>query len=111
MLLLIVNCQLSNIMQQAHVFISGSVQGVGYRYFVRSNAQKLGLTGWVRNSEDGGVEVVLQSSASSDQEAKEKFEEMIALCRQGPMLSEIKEIGFECEEVEEEFSEFSIRVD
>ncbi|MGH9856286.1 MAG: acylphosphatase, partial [Acidobacteriota bacterium] len=37
-------------MKQCHVFISGIVQGVGYRYFVRSNAQKLGLTGWVRNT-------------------------------------------------------------
>jgi acylphosphatase len=89
-------------MQQAHVFISGTVQGVGYRYFVRSNARQLGLTGWVRNVEDGGVESVFQGS-------KEKIEEMIALCRKGPMLSEVEHIGFEWEEAEETFSEFSIQ--
>lgn len=91
-------------MQQAHVFISGTVQGVGYRYFVRSNAQKLGLTGWVRNTEDGGVEAVLQGD-------KDKIEEMIGLCRQGPMLSEVEHIGFEWEETEEHYSGFEIYKD
>jgi acylphosphatase len=95
-------------MLQAHLFISGTVQGVGYRYFVRSNATGLGLTGWVRNVEDGGVEAVLQSSASSDQEGKEKIEEMIGLCRKGPFLSEVKQIGFEWEEIEEQFQEFAV---
>ncbi len=61
-------------MLTAHVFISGSVQGVGYRGFVKSNAQKLGLTGWVRNTEDGGVEVTLQGE-------KEKIERLVELCK------------------------------
>lgn len=80
-------------MLQAHLFISGSVQGVGYRYFVKSNAQSLGLRGWVRNVEDGGVEVVLQGD-------EKKIEEMIALCREGPFLAGVKHIGFEWEEGE-----------
>lgn len=96
-------------MKQAHVFISGTVQGVGYRYFVKSNARKLGLVGWVRNVEDGGVEAVFQSSASSDQEAKEVIEKMVALCRQGPFLSEVEHIGFEWEDMDETFSDFSVR--
>lgn len=65
---------------QAHIIISGAVQGVGYRYFVRSNARKLDLTGWVRNTTNGKVEVVLQGS-------QEQIEEMLALARTGPMLS------------------------
>jgi acylphosphatase len=88
-------------MMTAHVFISGTVQGVGYRYFVRSSASKLGLTGWVRNVEDGGVEAVFQGE-------KDKIEEMIALCRKGPMLSEVKQIGFDWEEGNESFSDFDI---
>lgn len=88
-------------MQQAHVFISGTVQGVGYRYFVRSNAKNFGLTGWVRNAEDGGVEAVLQGD-------KEKIAEMIGLCRKGPMLSEVEHIGFEWEESTETFTDFII---
>lgn len=86
---------------QAHVFISGTVQGVGYRYFVRSQAKKLGLTGWVRNTEDGGVEAVLQGD-------KDKIEEMIGICRQGPMLSEVEHIGFEWEEATNTFQDFII---
>jgi acylphosphatase len=37
--------------------VSGRVQGVGFRYFVLRRAQLLGLTGWVRNLPNGGVEV------------------------------------------------------
>lgn len=89
-------------MKTAHVFISGSVQGVGYRYFVKDNARKMGLTGWVRNTEDGGVEVVIQGE-------EKKIEELIALCKQGPFLAEVKHIGFEWEETEEVFEGFAIR--
>ena len=88
-------------MQQAHVFISGTVQGVGYRYFVRSSAKKLGLTGWVRNVEDGGVEAVFQGE-------KAVIEQMITLCKKGPFLSEVEHIGFEWEDQEESHKEFSI---
>ncbi|HVF69118.1 MAG TPA: acylphosphatase [Xanthomonadales bacterium] len=89
-------------MKQAHIFVSGVVQGVGYRYFVRSNARKLGLTGWVRNTTNGKVEAVLRGS-------QEQIEQMLALCRQGPMLSEVKNIQLEWEEGNEEFESFEVR--
>lgn len=43
-------------------FIYGRVQGVGFRYFTWREAEKLGLRGFVRNREDGSVEVVAQGS-------------------------------------------------
>ena len=86
---------------QAHIFISGMVQGVSFRYFIKSNAQKFGLTGWVRNTEDGGVEAVLCGE-------KERIEEMIGLCKKGPMLAVVKQVGFEWEEGEA-FTDFTIR--
>lgn len=89
-------------MKQAHVFISGNVQNVGYRYFVKSNAKKLGLTGWVQNTEDGGVEVVLQG-------AEEVIEKMIAICKEGPMLSEVQHLGFEWEEIDEKMTDVVIK--
>ena len=88
-------------MQQAHVFISGNVQGVSFRYFIKSNAQQLGLKGWVRNIEDGGVETVFCGE-------KEKCEQLIELCRKGPMLAQVKQLGFEWEEAED-FTNFTIQ--
>ncbi|MGH7203845.1 MAG: acylphosphatase [Candidatus Levyibacteriota bacterium] len=89
-------------LKQAHLFISGTVQGIGYRQFVKSNAQKLDLTGWVRNTEDGGVEVVLQG-------AEPMITMMIEQCKQGPFMAEVKQLGFEWEEIEEQFVDFTIR--
>jgi acylphosphatase len=89
-------------MKQAHVFISGIVQGVGYRYFVKQNARKLHLTGWVRNTEDRGVEAVFQGD-------EKVIEEMIAICKKGPFMAEVEQVGFEWEELEETFEEFGIR--
>ncbi len=43
--------------QRWHAFFSGSVQGVGFRYTVRDMADRLHLTGWVRNLPDGRVEL------------------------------------------------------
>jgi len=43
-------------MRRVRFVITGRVQGVGFRWFVRAEARPLGLTGWVRNREDGAVE-------------------------------------------------------
>jgi acylphosphatase len=88
-------------MAQVHVFISGFVQGVSFRQFVKSNARQLGLTGWVHNTEDGGVEAVFCGD-------KEKIEKMIELCKKGPMLAEVKHVGFDWENPEN-FTDFIIR--
>ncbi len=48
-----------------HAFVSGYVQGVGYRWFARQQAQTLGLAGYARNLRDGRVEVVAQGPRES----------------------------------------------
>ena len=47
-------------LKRAHIFVSGLVQGVCYRWFTEEKANKLGLTGWVKNLWDGRVEVVVE---------------------------------------------------
>lgn len=42
-----------------HFLVQGRVQGVGFRWFVHREASELELRGWVRNTEDGDVEVVV----------------------------------------------------
>lgn len=47
-------------MKTIHVIITGDVQGVGFRYYTRKEAVRLGLVGWVKNRVDGRVEALLQ---------------------------------------------------
>ena len=44
----------------AHILVSGVVQGVGFRYFTSRLADQHGLTGWVRNTPAGKVEIVVE---------------------------------------------------
>lgn len=69
----------------AHVFISGFVQGVGFRQFIKKSSEHTGVTGWIRNLSDNRVEAVFQGS-------KEQINKIISLCRKGPFLAEVKNV-------------------
>lgn len=88
-------------MTTAHVFISGFVQGVGYRAFVKQHALELGLTGSVRNLPDGRVEAAFQGR-------KETIEEMIKLCKKGPFMAEVENVEVTWEDSDKQFSVFEI---
>ena len=85
-------------MKQFHVYISGFVQGVGFRVFVRKKAKKMGITGWVRNLSDGRVEAMLQGE-------EEKLNELIKHIRRGPYFSEVKNVIVKEEKMIEKFIE------
>ncbi len=89
-------------MNTIHIVISGLVQGVGFRHFVRSKARELGLVGWVSNTENGMVEVIAEGE-------KEKIEKIILLCQEGPMLSEVKDVSLDWQEPTGKFSSFEIK--
>ena len=86
---------------RAHAFISGKVQGVGYRYSTMNVATKLGLNGWVRNLPDSRVEAVFEG-------APEVIEEMIRWCHQGPNSATVKDVQVEYSEAEG-LQQFEIR--
>jgi acylphosphatase len=65
-----------------HFLIQGRVQGVGFRWYVHREAAELGLRGWVRNTEEGEVEVVAAGTA-------EDLAELRASLRRGPRGSRV----------------------
>lgn len=68
-----------------HYVVSGRVQGVGFRMFVTDRAAFEGLHGWVRNREDGSVEI----AAEGEKEALERFERALW---QGPRLARVDDV-------------------
>lgn len=68
--------------------ISGRVQGVGYRYALQHEAERLGVTGWVRNRADGSVEAVVQGSA-------EAVERILSWARRGPPAARVAKLSAE----------------
>jgi len=62
-------------MIQAHIFYSGTVQGVGFRYTFLRYATLLQLNGWVRNLSDGRVEVVVEGSRETVEELMKRIDD------------------------------------
>ncbi|HEU5181352.1 MAG TPA: acylphosphatase [Candidatus Polarisedimenticolia bacterium] len=75
-------------MRVQRYLIEGRVQGVGFRYFARRSARRLGLAGYVRNLPDGSVEAV----ARGTDEALAAFEQAL---RQGPPGSHVDSVRLE----------------
>ena len=78
---------------RAHVFVAGTVQGVGYRLSTLSAAKRLGLAGWVRNLPDGRVEATFEGE-------KATVEEAVYWCHQGSPYAKVKDVqvGYEAPE-------------
>jgi acylphosphatase len=65
-----------------HTLVKGRVQGVGFRWFVQREAAEIGLSGWVRNTDDGDVEIVASGTA-------EQLEELRTALRKGSRGSRV----------------------
>jgi acylphosphatase len=81
--------------------IRGLVQGVGYRYALRREAQRQGVAGWVRNRSDGSVEALLQGAAK-------RVAEVVAWARRGPPGSRVDEVEIDPAEDEAMHSGFEL---
>jgi acylphosphatase len=85
-----------------HLQIGGRVQGVGFRYSMQREAARLGLTGWVRNRRDGGVEALVQG----DEQAVAALTEW---ARRGPAGAHVAELRVASAEADASLAGFEQR--
>ena len=76
--------------KSVRLYIDGTVQGIFFRSFVKENAERYDIKGFVRNLEDGRVEVFLEGNA-------EDVNKMIELCEKGPKHAIIKKVDIKPE--------------
>ncbi len=89
-----------------HIYISGKVQGVSFRFHTFERANKLGITGWIRNLEDGRVECVAVAPNET------AMNELLGFLQSGPPNAKVE--GFEVTDVPKDktkYNDFSIRRD
>jgi acylphosphatase len=82
-------------------YVSGIVQGVGFRYFARHHARMLNLTGFAKNLSDGRVEVLAVGPAAA-------LDDLASALHKGPPMSQVRSVE-EQEAVPEEWSDFQVR--
>lgn len=87
---------------RAEIVVNGLVQGVGFRYFVVREAQKLGLKGYTQNLYSGEVFTIVEGE-------KAIVEEMVKKLRVGPMHASVKTCKVDWQEPKNEFTEFEVK--
>lgn len=88
--------------QRVHALVSGRVQGVGFRYFVRTAAQTLSVGGWVRNRRDGRVELIAEGNPAA-------LQDLLDQVRSGPTASEVTDIEESWDAATGEFRTFGVK--
>ena len=89
-------------MKRIHVWVSGVVQGVGFRYFTIRQAREVGVSGWVKNTYDGKVEII----AEGEEWQLKEFTENVKV---GPSHSSVSGVEVQEEKYQNEFKEFEVR--
>lgn len=88
--------------ERLHVTISGRVQGVGFRYSTVREAERLGLTGWVRNCPGGTVEAEFEGERVA-------LDSMLAWCHHGPSFAVVDSLDANWESGTAKYSRFTVR--
>jgi len=86
---------------RAHVFVSGRVQGIFFRQNTEQKAESRGVTGWVRNLDDGRVEAVFEGE-------EDDVKALVDFCRRGPRGAVITNVDVEFERFSGEFRNFKV---
>jgi acylphosphatase len=89
-------------MKRYHLYVSGIVQGVGFRWYAQKIGRRIGVYGWVKNLPDGRVEIVVEGE-------DEKVEIFIKELKEGYLGENIRDIEKIEEEYKGEFKGFEIR--
>jgi len=89
-------------MKRVHVYVSGIVQGVFFRYHTQERALEMGVDGWVRNLPDGRVEAVFEGEDRA-------VDQMVAFCRRGPPGAHVTKVELHEEIWTGEFKGFSVK--
>ena len=76
--------------KSVRLYITGIVQGIFFRMLVKENAERYDVKGFVRNLDDGRIEVFLEGDGKD-------VDRMIALCKKGPKHSQIKNVEIKAE--------------
>jgi len=76
---------MSDTIKTLHLVMYGRVQGVWYRDSMRREAERLGVSGWVRNRSDGAVEAMVQGEAGA-------VDELVRWAHRGPQLAEVERV-------------------
>jgi acylphosphatase len=74
--------------ERLHGVIHGDVHGVGFRYYLMREAQRLGLRGWVRNRDDGTVEFVAEGRRA-------ELEKLKLAAERGPQMAQVEKVDME----------------
>lgn len=89
-------------MKRVEIRVKGRVQGVFYRVNTQEQAEKLGLTGWVRNTPDGTVEIVAEGEEA-------KLRSFVDWCRRGPTSAHVEDIRVNFSDATGDFESFNIK--
>jgi acylphosphatase len=87
---------------RVRLVISGLVQGVAFRAYAVDEAERVGVTGWVRNLADGRVEALVEGEAAA-------VDELVAWCRRGPPSARVSGVSVAREAYRGEFASFDVR--
>lgn len=87
---------------RAHIIVSGRVQGVYYRQKTVKQAQKLGLSGWVKNLNNGKVEAVFEGK-------KKSVEKIVNWAKKGPVFARVLGSNIDWQEYTGEFNNFEVK--
>lgn len=89
-------------MKTIKITVKGRVQGVFFRHHTKEIAKKLDLSGYVKNLQNGDVEIVAKGSDG-------RLKELVEFCKKGPQLAKVGGIKIEYLDSKEEFYNFEIR--